>query len=259
MFYYDENKMNDILSLVNKNIMQMSSMEDGYLDNMKPITRSGIYGNGIEMIDSQIVSIKDGLNDFKSITTNNSNALQELEKRLVIEVEDIPLPKDFDADDTGLETNVEKVSLSKRDGKHITSENSTDEESYNDKYNVDNKKISKLKVESLDDKELGDYLKTNIEVLKKLRKEELKDITFDDKYNIKNEKLSKLNYNELQDAKIDDNFRVKMEKLSKLNYEELNDRELEDYLHTNKITISDITKYISLLENDLGDKDEDKS
>ena len=80
MFYYDENKMNDILSLVNKNLMQMSSMEDGYLDNMKPITRSGIYGNGIEMIDSQIVSIKDGLNDLKSITTNIQMPFKNLKK-----------------------------------------------------------------------------------------------------------------------------------------------------------------------------------
>ncbi len=230
MFYYDENKMDDILSLVNKNIMQMSNMENGYLDNMKPITRSGIYGNGIEMIDSQIVSIKDGLTDFKNITSNNRNALVELEKRLVLEVEDIPLPKDFNADDTGLLIDIDNASLSKKDGKKVNN-NITSEVSLKDSYSSKKEKISKLKNQELEEEEFGDYLKTNIEVLKKLKKQELTDIT------------------------IDDNYKIKMEKLSKLNYEELSDEELEDYLHTNKITLNDITKYIDLLDN--GDKDED--
>lgn len=235
MFYYDENKMNDMLSLVNKNLMQMRNMEDGYLDNMKPISRSGIYGNGIEMIDSQIVSIKDGLTDFKNITSNNSNAFLELEKRLKLEVEDIPLPKDFDASDTGLGVSTDSVKLSKNDGNKINSNNNTNKQELDNNYSNNTKNISKLKKEELDTKELVDYTKANIEVLNKL----------------KTEKLVQTNF--------DDDFKIKMKELASLNLEQLSDAELEDYLKTKKISLQDIISYINILDTDLGDEDEDKS
>ena len=107
-------------------------MEDGYLENMEPISNTGVYGNGVQMIDSQIVAIKDGLTDFKTITTNNSNAIIELEKRLTKEVENIVLPKDFDADDTGYTVELDSTELSKNDGTSIDSNNETVTYSFDD-------------------------------------------------------------------------------------------------------------------------------
>ena len=89
MFHYNGSAMSDIISNINKNINQMCDMEKGYLNKMEPISKSGLYGNGIEMIDSQIVSIKDGLTDFKNITINNKIAVEETENNLFDDVNDV--------------------------------------------------------------------------------------------------------------------------------------------------------------------------
>ena len=62
MFSYNDNLMNDMISSINDNIIEMENMEDGYTNKMGSISSSGLYGNGIELVDSQILSIKNNRN-----------------------------------------------------------------------------------------------------------------------------------------------------------------------------------------------------
>ncbi len=225
MFYYDENRMTDMLSLVSKNIGEVSGMEDGYLNNMKPISESGIYGNGIEMIDSQIVAIKDGLTDFKNITTNNSNAIVELEKRLTKEVENIVLPKDFDADNTGFSITTEKIVLKKDNGNKINVNNETKERNIDDSYSINKENIYLLKEEKQVENSLEDNYDISSEHLSELKDTNLNEITLNDYVETKNNKLKNIN----KDIEVDE-------------------KELEDYLIATRIKLESI-----------GDKDDNKS
>ncbi len=225
MFYYDENRMTDMLSLVSKNIGEVSGMEDGYLNNMKPISESGIYGNGIEMIDSQIVAIKDGLTDFKNITTNNSNAIVELEKRLTKEVENIVLPKDFDADNTGFSITTEKIVLKKDNGNKINVNNETKERNIDDSYSINKENI---------------YL---------LKEEKQVENSLEDNYDISSEHLSELKDTNLNEIALNDYVETKNNKLKNINKDiEVDEKELEDYLIATRIKLESI-----------GDKDDNKS
>ena len=244
MFYYDENRMADMLSLVTKNIGEVHGMEDGYLENMEPISNTGVYGNGVQMIDSQIVAIKDGLTDFKTITTNNSNAIIELEKRLTKEVENIVLPKDFDADDTGYTVELDSTELSKNDGTSIDSNNETVTSNLEDNYTEEKENIYSLKEEKLDNKEIEDYYAIDEKTISKFKEEDLKQNNIEDYYGIDEEVLHRLKE------------------------EDLKSNELEDYSVINNKELARIKKdYLEEVEYDnkeqekesVGDKDDNKS
>ncbi len=235
MFYYDENRMADMLSLVTKNIGEVHGMEEGYLENMEPISNTGVYGNGIQMIDSQIVAIKDGLTDFKNITAYNSNAIIEMEKRLKQEVENIVLPKDFDADDTGYSVVLDSTELSKDDGTSVDSHNETTKAVLEDNYTEEKENMYSLKEEKTDTKELKDY------------------------HGIKEESLSKLKEEDLKQNKLEDNYKIDKKAIRRLKNKELELNDLEDFSNVNKIELVRLkNNYLSKKES-VGDKDDNKS
>ena len=191
MFYFDENVMNEIVSMLEKNVYQVDDMNNGYMNKMHPISNSGLYGNGIETIDSQMISVKDGYVNFKNITSNNCNKIIELENKLTKEVDNIELPKDFDASDTGYDLIINNVNLTKNDGKQINEDNVTEKVNLTDYFGENMTELSKLKDEELHDNNLSDYKKTKNIDLNSISSEETKQQQLDDfvitqKKNLKN-------------------------------------------------------------------------
>ena len=216
MLNYDENALNEMLNMVSDNIGNMMNMEDGYLDKMGSISKSGLYGNGVEMIDSQIVSIKDGLNDFKSITNTNARAIEELEKRLKQEVSNIELPKDFDASDVGVKTNTDCVDLSKNDGLSVNPSVLGGTISMEDKYDTELENMYNLTKGDTDKSELKDYEKTITNELE----------------NIDN---GVVNESELVDLK-----EGQEKVLEEVESKDTEEQVLEDYEKTNKVMLDEV-------------------
>ena len=216
MFYFDEEAMSEMLSLTIKNIDQMRNMENGYLENMSPLSNSGIYGNGVQMIDSQIVAIKDGLTDFRNITTDNSNALVELEKRLKQEVDNIALPKNFDADDVGYSVDGDVVTLSKEDGQSINKDADTTVVAFNDNFTDKSKDLYELKDTELSENKLTDEYNFNKKDIDKLETTDLNENKYNDKYDVEEENLSKLKEETLTEAGLEDIIDIEKEKLDEM-------------------------------------------
>ena len=192
MFYFDENVMNDIMSLLNKNTYQVENMENGYLNKMSSISNSGLYGNGIETIDSQITAVKDGFTNFKNITSNNCNKVLNLEQRLIEEAGDIPLPKNWDANDTGYSTDIKTVTLDKEDGRAVVEGVASTEQTMTDYYGDQMTNIEKLKNTELHEDELQDYVKAKtVEGLEDITSEETQEQQMED---IKETKRSNLDF-----------------------------------------------------------------
>lgn len=191
MFYFDENVMNDIMSLLNKNVYQVENMENGYLNKMSSISNSGLYGNGIETIDSQITAVKDGFTNFKNITTNNTNKMIELERKLIEEASDIPLPKDWDANDTGYKTTVKESNLSKIDGRSVNDgSGDTSERTMTDYYGNDMTNLDKLKNTELHEDKLKDYEKSKEIGLVDVRSDETEEQHMEDFKETKHDDLT---------------------------------------------------------------------
>lgn len=261
MFNYNENAMNEILSMINKNIEQMSNMEDGYLNKMDSISQSGLYGNGIQMIDSQIVSIKDGLTDFRNITKNNSAAIEETEKRLKNDVDKIELPKNFNADDVGIHVSVSSTNLSKNDGLSINKNNQINETIADTNYDIEKATIQKLVKDTIKEMSFEDYLKTKQINLKNIEKENVKTSEIEDLKEAKDVNLYNINNNkDLNTSELDEYKETERTLFNKVKNENLLDNSIfeldfDDYL---------IQKY-SILEKGLleeiirGEKNDHKS
>lgn len=259
MFYFDESAMNDMLSLVTKNIGEMHDMEDGYLENMEPISNSGVYGNGIQMIDSQIVSIKDGLTDFKNITSNNANAIIELEKRMTKEAKEIVLPKDFDAEMTGVLVTEDSVTLDKNDGKSINSNNTTITSTLEDKYDVSEKTLSKLKDDEKNVNELDSYQYTKGIDLEEMYTIDTEGQRLQDFYDINEAKLERLENNYLEEQGLNEYYGVNKETLSKIKDNYLEEQELKELYNLTDVEIAELKKKLyeeSLDEDNVGDIDD---
>ena len=153
--------MNDILSLINKNIYQVESMGEGYLSKMAPISRSGMYGNGVETINSQINAIKDGYVNFKNATVSNFNNIISIENNLTSMASDIFIPDDFEVVDSSNFVSVSNSVLNKEDGRSVNEGIKTaEEEVYNDASIIENQKLFKLKNIDLNIDSLDEYEKT---------------------------------------------------------------------------------------------------
>lgn len=241
MFNYDENALNDMLSMVTENIGNMSNMEDGYLDNMSSISKSGSYGNGIEMIDSQIVSIKDGLTDFKNITNSNARAIEELEKRLKSEVEDIELPKDFDASDVGVNVQTSDITLSKNDGLSVNPSVLGGNSEYQDDYDKDLKNIYDLSKSEVSESSLEDYEKTITNELENVNVGVVNESIMEDVKESKEIDLSKVKDGDTEEESLKDFKETKEVELTDELKEEdnVNSTELDDYAYTEKINLED--------------------
>ena len=216
MFYYNENALSDMLSDVDKNINQMFDMENGYLNKMESISKSGLYGNGIEMIDSQIVSIKDGLTDFRNITNNNKNAIKETENRLKIEVSKIKLPENFDPSDVGIIVEASNFSLNKNNGKLINSDNVSNKVTIDDYKNINIDEIKKFAKDALDKINLDEYLKTK-------------------EINIEN-----INNNTTNKVQIDDYNETEKTDLNVIKKTDLSKNVLDEYKETQKTRIASV-------------------
>lgn len=216
MFYYNENALSDMLSDVDKNINQMFDMENGYLNKMESISKSGMYGNGIEMIDSQIVSIKDGLTDFRNITNNNKNAIKETENRLKIEVSKIKLPENFDPSDVGIIVEASNFSLNKNNGKLINSDNVSNKVTIDDYKNINIDEIKKFAKDALDKINLDEYLKTK-------------------EINIEN-----INNNTTNKVQIDDYNETEKTDLNVIKKTDLSKNVLDEYKETQKTRIASV-------------------
>ena len=217
MFYYDESKMSDMLSSVNKNIQDMCNMEDGYLNKMDSISNSGLYGNGIEMIDSQIVSVKDSLTDFREITRSNMNYVAELERKLVTDTDDISLPTNFDADDVGVNVDVNNIFLNKIDGRSVNEGIMSTENSMEDKYDVSNENLFKLHEEKVTDIDLDEYERIKEEELSKLKEEELVNNELNEYEETKTVNLNDSNnYREAHESSFEDNYDIEKEDLNNI-------------------------------------------
>ena len=224
MFYYDEDRLTDMLSVINKNISEMSSMEDGYLDKMSSFTESGLYGNGIQMIDSQIVSIKDGLTDFKNITRNNMYAFNSLERKLSSETDDISLPHDFDAEDVGFDVSVNNTYLSKIDGRSVNEGVLNNNASYTDLHQDNFQNLFKLHKEEITDKELDEYHDIKDKDLYKLEEEKLTDNKLDDYKETMGVGLYNTNNNnDVYNSQFEDNYDINRQDLDKVNEGDEND------------------------------------
>ncbi len=217
MFYFDEGKMLDMVSLVEKNISEMSYMENGYLENMSPISDSGLYGNGIQMIDSQIVSIKDGLTDFRNITRNNMQAVSDLERHMTKEVDNISLPKDFDAEDVGVSVDISNTYLNKIDGRSVNEGISSSYVGLTDQYDVNSKSLFELHKEELDGKKLDDYHDIDEKDLDKLKEERLVNNELDDyKYTQEKNLRNAKNYKDVYISSLDDDYDIEKEDLDEM-------------------------------------------
>ena len=69
----------------------------------------------------------------------------------------VVLPKDFDAEMTGVLVTEDSVTLDKNDGKSINSNNTTITSTLEDKYDVSEKTLSKLKDDEKNVNELDNY------------------------------------------------------------------------------------------------------
>ena len=216
MFYYNENALSDMLSDVDKNINQMFDMENGYLNKMESISKSGMYGNGIEMIDSQIVSIKDGLTDFRNITNNNKNAIKETENRLKIEVSKIKLPENFDPSDVGIIVEASNFSLNKNNGKLINSDN-----------------VSNIVT-------IDDYKNINIDEIKKFAKDALDKINLDEYLKTKEINIENINNNTTNKVQIDDYNETEKTDLNVIKKTDLSKNVLDEYKETQKTRIASV-------------------
>ncbi|MBR1386775.1 MAG: hypothetical protein IJ568_08100 [Bacilli bacterium] len=218
MFYYDEDRMTDMLSVISKNIREMSEMEDGYLDKMTSFTESGLYGNGIQMIDSQIVSIKDGLTDFKNITKNNMTAFTFLERKLSSETDNISLPHDFDAEDVGFDISVNNTYLTKIDGRSVNEGVLNNDARYVDEHQDNIQNLFKLHKEEITDKNLDEYHDIKDNDLFKLHEEELTDNMLDDYKETNEVGLYNANYNnDIYNSEFEDNYDIDRQDLDKVN------------------------------------------
>ena len=218
MFYYDENKMSDMLSSINKNIIDMCSMEDGYLNKMDSISNSGLYGNGIEMIDSQIVSVKDSLTDFREITRSNMGYIFELERKLVNDTDNISMPTNFDANDVGLDVDVNNIFLNKIDGRSVNEGILGLQTNMEDKYDVNNENLFKLNKEEISDIDLDEYEKEKEVDLSKLKEEELVDNKLDDYEETRGLNLhNNNNYRNVYNSQYEDNYDIEKEDLDNIN------------------------------------------
>lgn len=220
MFYLDDNVINDIISQMNRNIYQVENMSDGYLGKMAPLINSGMYGNGVETINSQMLAIKEGYTHFRNITQNNLNSIVNMENKMTQMARDIPLPVNFDASDTSLGITINNSILEKHDGLSVNAGVDTvTKNEMTDFYDVENEKLFKLK---------------NLDLTENILKE-YKETEKDDIYNINNE-------NETKEEKIDDYKQTKKENIYNINNGNMTDIErLNDYIYTKKEEIEDIS------------------
>ena len=234
MFYYNAENLSDMLSTITKNIDQMSNMEDGYLNKMESISKSGLYGNGIEMIDSQIVSIKDGLTDFKNLTNSNARAVEDTEKRLKNDVSKISLPKNFDADDVGIVVETSGLTLSKDNGLAVNANASVKEEKLEDNYDVESLSIKNLVKDSLENSNLDDYIKSK-------------------QININNINEGSVNTSEMEDLK--ESKEINLNNIRK--EKDLENNLLDDYKETEKKEIFKMSNGADIIKNSHADLDYD--
>lgn len=220
MFYLDDNVINDIISQMNRNIYQVENMSDGYLGKMAPLINSGMYGNGAETINSQMLAIKEGYTHFRNITQNNLNSIVNMENKMTQMARDIPLPVNFDASDTSLGITINNSILEKHDGLSVNAGVDTvTKNEMTDFYDVENEKLFKLK---------------NLDLTENILKE-YKETEKDDIYNINNE-------NETKEEKLDDYKQTEKENIYNINNGNMTDIErLNDYIYTKKEEIEDIS------------------
>ena len=213
MFYLDDNVMNDILSLINKNIYQVENMSEGYLAKMAPISRSGMYGNGVETVNSQINAIKDGYVNFKNATVSNFNNIVEIENNLTTMASEIYIPSDFEVVDSSNIVSVSNSILYKEDGRSVNEGiDSIEEKEYDSSSIIENQKLFKLKNIDLNVDSLDEYEKT--------RHDEINSIKNDNEIEV----------NSLEDYK--ETMKNNLENVN--NYSNLNVTDLGDYVYTNK-------------------------
>ena len=67
MFYFDEAEINDILMSINNNIGQTYTLSDDFNGNINRMTTSGLYGNGVDVVASQVNCVKEGLESLKQL------------------------------------------------------------------------------------------------------------------------------------------------------------------------------------------------
>ena len=220
MFYLDDNVINDIISQMNRNIYQVENMSDGYLGKMAPLINSGMYGNGVETINSQMLAIKEGYTHFRNITQNNLNSIVNMENKMTQMARDIPLPMNFDASDTSLGITINNSILEKHDGLSVNAGVDTvTKNEMTDFYDVENEKLFKLK---------------NLDLTENILKE-YKETEKDDIYNINNE-------NETKEEKLDHYKQTEKENIYNINNGNMTDIErLNDYIYTKKEEIEDIS------------------
>ncbi|MBR1385953.1 MAG: hypothetical protein IJ568_03890 [Bacilli bacterium] len=190
MFYLDDNEINDILTMIGRNIGQVYDLSDGFTERLNGITKSGLYGNGVEVINTQIDSVREGLEAFRKITNESIANIANYELDLSKKAENIYIPSGFDSWDSSILETFNEFSYNKSDGRSVTETNASRQSIYDGEYkNVDAKTISKLKVNATTTKEISDY--TNIkekESITKLKEEKLKENILND-YKETNKKI----------------------------------------------------------------------
>lgn len=210
MFYYNDVVMNDMISSVGKNIEEITNMEDGYTSKMKPVSNSGLYGNGIELINSQMISIKEGLNNFKNLTVNNCRAVEDMENKLTKEVDKIELPKDFDATDVGVSVKKEDINLFKENGNKIKLDETIKEE-FEDNYNIAKETLEKFVNKALEDSELKDYTDTKTIDLNEIKDSEVKQSELEDYDEIDYDEINNEILNEINLLKENNLYNIELE------------------------------------------------
>lgn len=209
MFYLDENVMNDIMGLIDKNIYQVDNMSNGFLGKMTPLTNSGMYGNGTDVIDSQIKSIRDGYINFKTATKSNFDSIISLENRMTKLASEIPLPSNFVAEDTGLSLSVNTTNITKLDGRSVNEGiKETKEEKMTENYNMFEEKLFKLKNLDLEENELKEYKETEKDDLDKIKNDNnILDSELDEYSMTRRNELGEIdNYNTQTVSEFDDSY-----------------------------------------------------
>ena len=263
MFSYNDNLMNDMISSINDNIIEMENMENGYTNKMGSISSSGLYGNGIELVDSQMLSIKNGLTDFKNTTVNNCREIEDLENKLTEDVESIELPKDFDATEVGISIDKEEVSLSKEDGDKVKT-GYTDKEELEDNYFEEEENLEDITTNEVERSELEDFKDRDYIDLNEINNNEVEESNLEDYKDTKYVDLNELNDNQLEENILEDykeTSNIDIDELNNNEVEKIIEKELEDFDKVSLKEINDLDIPDNSLEDiyNWGDEDDNKS
>lgn len=229
MFYLDDNEINDILTMVGRNITQVYNLSDGFTGKLSGMTKSGLYGNGVEVINSQMDCVREGLESFRRITNESVSNIMNYEIELSKKAENIYIPTGFDSVDSSILESFNEYSYSKNDGRSVTETNASKEQNYDGAYaNVAAKDLDELKVSDTTEKTMSDYTHINEkENITKLKEEELEENILDDyketdKNILRNANKGKIN---IEDIKLLDEYQLNE---AKMYAQPKNDIDLED-------------------------------